>query len=99
MEESATLIPLKDTANSADLYTALQYTLKMYQLKINKMFSSTTDGAVRQQRRNSSVDRKNKTQTYMGTTIMMFHCTVHQEILCAKFFPGFQHVLSALLRL
>jgi hypothetical protein len=43
MEELATLVPLNDTTMAADMYTALQTTLKTSQLKIN-MSALTTDG-------------------------------------------------------
>jgi hypothetical protein len=45
MEELATLVPLKNTTKAADLYTALQNTLKTCQLKINNMSAPHTDGA------------------------------------------------------
>jgi hypothetical protein len=43
MEELTALVPLKGTIMTADLYTALQNTFMMHQLKIN-MSALTTDG-------------------------------------------------------
>jgi hypothetical protein len=31
-----------------------------------------------------------------NSDIMTFHCIVHFENLCAKSFPGFQHVISVI---
>jgi hypothetical protein len=43
--ELTAIVPIKGSTKATDLYTALQNTLRMCQLKINSMSALTTDGA------------------------------------------------------
>ncbi|KAG8235640.1 hypothetical protein J437_LFUL013631 [Ladona fulva] len=55
-EELASLVPLKDTTRSVDLYEAVKATLARFSLTIDKMFGMVTDGANKTNRRQCKKD-------------------------------------------
>jgi hypothetical protein len=80
MDKLATLVPLKDTTKSTDLYMALQSTLKTCQFKINGMSAITADypSIVRQQRRSCSYSKKIRRRIW--EQFHDVHCIVLQKL-------------------
>jgi hypothetical protein len=84
-QELAALYPLKDTTKSRDLLEALTSTLNRFLLQLI-LSGLTTDGAPAMVgKHEGSVKLIENEASKVGKTSMLnFHCIIHQENLCSK---------------
>ena len=86
-EELAALYPLlKDTTKSLDLLEAVTSTLNRFSLQLNNLSGLTTDGAPAMVGKHQGLVKliENETSKVGNTSMLNFHCFVHQENLCSK---------------
>ena len=81
-EEMASLLPLKVTTKSTDLYEAIKDMLKQFSLSIVNI----TEGALAMVGKREGLVKliDNNAITTQNSRLMKYHCTVHQENLCTK---------------
>ena len=73
----ASLLPLRNTTKSLDLYEAVKITLKQYSLKLVNISDIATDDV-------SVMVGKKDAITTNSPHLMKYHCIIHQQNLCAK---------------
>ncbi|XP_041419118.1 general transcription factor II-I repeat domain-containing protein 2-like [Xenopus laevis] len=85
-EEMASLVPLKDTTKSRDLYEAVKNMLNRYSLSFVNISGIVTDGAPAMVGRREGLVKliENDAIAAKNSHLMKYHCIVHQENLCAK---------------
>lgn len=85
-EEMVSLVSLKDTTKSVDLFDALKTTMKRFSLSMKNLSAIITDGAPAMVGKNGGlVKMVNNEAVAAGNTILMaYHCIVHQGNLCGK---------------
>uniref|UniRef100_A0A6P7GN61 General transcription factor II-I repeat domain-containing protein 2A-like n=1 Tax=Diabrotica virgifera virgifera TaxID=50390 RepID=A0A6P7GN61_DIAVI len=80
------LLPLSGQTRGGDLANAVQKCLKDNEIDLNKIVLIATYGA-----RSKTEKNKGATtilQSKINHEILTFHCTIHQETLCAQTFPA-----------
>ena len=85
-EEMVSLVPLKDTTKSRDLYEAVKNTLKRCSLSIVNISGIATNGAPAMIGKRDGLVKliQDDAIASQNLCMMKYHCTVHQENLCAK---------------
>ena len=85
-EEMASLLPLKVTTKSTDLYEAIKDMLKQFSLSIVHVSGTATDGApVMAGKREGLVKLiEDDAIPAQNSHLIKYHCLVHQENLCTK---------------
>jgi hypothetical protein len=85
-EEMASLVPLRDTTKSSDLYEAVKITLKRFSLSFSNISGIATDGAPAMIGKKEGLVKliENSAIASGNLSLMKYHCIVHQENLCVK---------------
>ncbi|VEN48298.1 unnamed protein product [Callosobruchus maculatus] len=85
-EELAALYPLKDTTKSRDLLEVVTSTLNRFSLQLENLSGLTTDGAPAIVGKHEGLVKliENEASKVGNTSLLNFHCIIHQENLCAK---------------
>ncbi|XP_023228312.1 general transcription factor II-I repeat domain-containing protein 2-like [Centruroides sculpturatus] len=85
-EELAALYPLKDTTKSRDLLETVTSTLNRFSLQVNNLSGLTTDGAPAMVGKHEGLVKliENEASKVGNTSMLNFHCIVHQENLCSN---------------
>ena len=87
MEESARLLPLKGTTTGEDIFEAVKLCSEDLDFQFNKLMSVTTDGAPSMVGENKGIVtliENHMKENGIQTELVKFHCTIHQQDLCAK---------------
>ncbi|GFR15065.1 general transcription factor II-I repeat domain-containing protein 2 [Trichonephila clavata] len=86
-EEMISVVLLKDTTKSIDLFDALKTTMKRFSLSMKNLSDIITDGAPTMVGKNGGlVKMVNSEAVAAGNTILMaYNCIVHLGILRGKF--------------
>ena len=84
--EMASLVPLKDTTKSIDLYNAVKMTLKRFSLTLDNISGITTDGAPAMIGKKEGLVKliEDDAITAGISRLMKYQCIIHQENLCSK---------------
>ena len=85
-EEMASLVPLKDTTKSRDLYEAVKNMLKQFSLSTVNIPGRVTDGALVMAGEREVLVKliENNAIAAQNSCLMKYHCIVHQENLCTQ---------------
>jgi hypothetical protein len=98
-EELAALYPLKDTTCSRDLLGAVTSTLNGFSLQLNNLSGLTTDGAPAMVGKHEGLVKliENEACKVGNTSMLNFHCIIHQENLCSKSLK-MDHVMKVVIK-
>ncbi|XP_023227897.1 general transcription factor II-I repeat domain-containing protein 2A-like [Centruroides sculpturatus] len=85
-EEMLSLVSLKDTTKSRDLYEAVKRTLMRFSLSLSNISGIITDGAPAMIGKKEGLVKliENDAIAVENSRLMKYHCILHQENLCAK---------------
>ncbi|KOC58986.1 General transcription factor II-I repeat domain-containing protein 2, partial [Habropoda laboriosa] len=85
-EEMASLVPLKDTKISRDLYEAVKKTLTRFSLSLSNISGVATDGAPAMIGKKEGLVKliEDDAIAVENSRLMKYHCIIHQENLCGK---------------
>ncbi|KAL3854537.1 hypothetical protein ACJMK2_013802 [Sinanodonta woodiana] len=98
-EELAALYPLKDTTCSGDLLGAVTATLNRFSLQLNSLSGLTKDGAPALVGKQEGLVKliENEACKVGNTSMLNFHCIIHQENLCSKSLK-MDHVMKVVIK-
>ena len=96
-EELLTLLPLKITTRGVDIYTAVKNFFVEKKMPLNKLISTTTNGAPAMTGRHVGFITRCRNDPDFPT-FLHYHCIIHQQALCAKV-TGFDHVMTTVLKI
>lgn len=98
-EELAALYPLKDTTCSRDFLEAVTWTLNRFSLQLDNLSGLTTDGAPAMVGKHEGLVKliENEACKVGNTSMLNFHCIIHQENLCAKSLK-MDHVMKVVIK-
>lgn len=84
-EELASLVPLKNTTKSVDLYEAVKATLARFSLTIDNLYGIVTDGVPAMVGKKERLTKliEDDPKKIGNLRFIKYHCIIHQENLCA----------------
>jgi hypothetical protein len=85
-KELAALIPVKGTAAGPDVYEDVNMMMQCLTVPIRIVAGAVTDKARSIPGRKSDVSLPSYVKDKMGHNLMIFHCLMHEENLCAQSF-------------
>lgn len=81
VEELLDFVPLHDTTTGLDIFSAVEKSLKKFDVDFNKCSSIATDGAKAMTGSKTGFAGQIKQR---NLNIPIIHCIIHQEALCGK---------------